>query len=156
MKSETKTSIFFLIISIILPLLFILLFLYDNTKIPEISLDEMLEISDITEYGIETAEIIDGNIVLKGWLIETPNTISRIDRNFILSDGNTAYKLNTIMQTRNDITERWNDGNNYDNSGLEGNGAVKYLDRGHYCIGFLINDNDQNHYYLTDEYLEVY
>ncbi len=59
------------------------------------------------------------------------------------------------MEKRSDITERWNNGNNYDNSGLQGNGLIKYLNKGQYRIGFLIINNSEQYYYMTDVYLEV-
>ena len=167
MKADDKKCIFILGISIILPLLFIVLFLHDNEKIEKISLDQFKEITSVTEYGIERVELSDESIFLEGWLIETPGNILRVDRNFILTNGNDSYKLNTTMQERTDITDRWHNGSDYDNSGLTGNGLVKYLDKGSYRIGFLINDNSPYHigfwndddgfqrYYLTDEYLEV-
>ncbi len=167
MKVENRKIISTLGISITFPLLFIIAFLYDNEKIGKIDLNEIPEISNVTEYGIENVDLSDGNICLSGWLIETPNTMLRVDRSFILTDGNNTYKLNTIMQKRDDITERWNNGNNYDICGLVCNGLIKYLDKGYYRIGFLINDNfpyqigfwnddkQYERYYLTDEYLEV-
>lgn len=167
MKADDKKCIFILSLSVIFPLLFIVLFLHDNEKIEKISLDQFKEITNVTEYGIEQISLNDKSVFLEGWLIETPGNILRVDRNFILTNGNNTYKLNTIMQERTDITERWNNGNDYDSSGLAGNGSVKYLDKGTYRIGFLINDNSPYHigfwnndngfqrYYLTDEYLEV-
>ncbi len=155
MKSENKISILLLALSIILPVLFIMLFIHDNEKIEKISLDEATELSMVTEYGIENIIVDNTNIFLSGWLIEKPDTISKVNRNFILSDGNNTYKLNTIMEKRSDITERWNNGNNYDNSGLQGNGLIKYLNKGQYRIGFLIINNSEQYYYMTDVYLEV-
>ncbi len=155
MKSENKISIILLGLSIALPILFIILFMHDNEKIEKISLNEATELSLVTEYGIENIIVDDTNIFLSGWLIEKPDTISKVNRNFILSDGNNIYKLNTIMEKRSDITERWNNGNNYDNSGLQGNGLIKYLNKGQYRIGFLITDNSEQYYYMTDVYLEV-
>ena len=155
MKSENKISILLLALSIILPVLFIMLFIKDKEKIEKISLDEATELSMVTEYGIENIIVDNTNIFLSGWLIEKPDTISKVNRNFILSDGNNTYKLNTIMEKRSDITERWNNGNNYDNSGLQGNGLIKYLNKGQYRIGFLIINNSEQYYYMTDVYLEV-
>ena len=155
MKSENKISILLLALSIILPVLFIMLFIHDNEKIEKISLDEATELSMVTEYGIENIIVDNTNIFLSGWLIEKPDTISKVNRNFILSDGNNTYKLNTIMEKRSDITERWNNGNNYDNSGLQGNGLIKYLNKGQYRIGFLIINNSEHYYFMNDVYLEV-
>ena len=96
MKVENRKIISALGISITFPLLFIIAFLYDNEKIGKIDLNEIPEISNVTEYGIENVDLSDGNICLSGWLIETPNTMLRVDRSFILTDGNNTYKLNTI------------------------------------------------------------
>lgn len=156
MKKENKVILFFLLVSIIVPMLFILIFLHDNTKIEKISLDGIVQIQTIAEYGIENVDISDETITLTGWLIETPNTITKVERNFILVCNDNVYKLNTILKTRNDITERWNNGNNYDNCGLEGNGLAKYINTGRYRIGFLINDDNEKRYFLTDEFLEVH
>ena len=95
MKKENKVILFFLLVSIIVPMLFILIFLHDNTKIEKISLDGIVQIQTIAEYGIENVDISDETITLTGWLIETPNTITKVERNFILVCNDNVYKLNT-------------------------------------------------------------
>ena len=47
MKKENKVILFFLLVSIIVPMLFILIFLHDNTKIEKISLDGIVQIQTI-------------------------------------------------------------------------------------------------------------
>ena len=69
MKKENKVILFFLLVSIIVPMLFILIFLHDNTKIEKISLDGIVQIQTIAEYGIENVDISDETITLTGWLI---------------------------------------------------------------------------------------
>ena len=64
MKSENKISILLLALSIILPVLFIMLFIHDNEKIEKISLDEATELSMVTEYGIENIIVDNTNIFL--------------------------------------------------------------------------------------------
>lgn len=156
MKKQTKTGIIFLAVSVLLPCLFLALFLHENVKPQKLPLETAAELTQVTEYGIEQADILDGMILLQGWLLETPDTILSINRNFILSDGARTYKLNTVLQKREDITTRWNNGNNYDNSGLEGSCLASSLEKGRYRIGFLITDAVNKRYYLTDEYLEVH
>ncbi len=155
MKREYKISLLMLGISASIPALFIMLFLSENQRIKKISLSDAEEISSVAGYSIESASVVDGSISITGWLIEVKNTILNVDRAYLLSDGSDVYRLNTVMQKREDMTEAWADGFNYDNCGIAGNGRVDCLDAGNYRIGVLLQEGGARRYYMTDAYLEV-
>ena len=156
MRKETKSSILFLGTSVLLPVLFMLFFLSDNRKVEKIDLDHAEEMIHVEDYSIDAADIIDGNIYISGWLLETLDSLENVNRAFVLSDNKNFYKLNTVMEERSDVTELKNTGQNYNNCGLIGNGLAEDLSAGQYQIGILIYNDRLERYFFTDKYLEVF
>lgn len=156
MRKESKISILFLGISVLVPVLFMMIFLSDNRKIERIDLDNAEEITSVEGYSIDAADIIDGNIYINGWFLETLDSLENVNRTFILSDSKNIYKMNTVMEVRSDVTSLKNTGLNYNNCGLTGNGLAEGLSTGEYQIGILVYSDKLEHYFFTDKYLEVF
>lgn len=156
MKKECIVSVLFLGISFLSPVLFMLLFLSENRNVERINLDDAEEIMRVEDYSIDIADIIDGNIYIDGWLLETSDSIEDVNRSFFLSDDKNIYKMNTVMKERIDVTDIKNNGQIYNNCGMVGNGLVKEISAGKYQIGILIHGDEKERFFFTDKYLEVF
>lgn len=156
MKKECIVSVLFLVISFLSPVLFMLLFLSENRNVERITLNDAEEIMMVEDYSIDTADIIDGNIYIDGWLLETSDSIEDVNRSFFLSDDKNIYKMNTVMKERIDVTEIKNNGQVYNNCGIVGNGLAKKISAGNYQIGILIYGDEKERFFFTDRYLEVF
>lgn len=155
MKKEYKICLFILAVSAMLPVIFLFLLISENERIEKISLADAEKINNVSFYRIEDAEIIEEKEVYVSGRLKEPTTDGIINRNIILVKDSEAYRLNTSLTYWENLIARKSTGNHYENSQMEANGAVKYLEEGTYQIGFLLEESSTKRYFVTDKCLEV-
>lgn len=148
MKKEFKIFIFFVSWCIIVPLLFIILFNSDSKKLILIGEVSDYAISDKYITIIDDVQQINNTTLIYGCSVKLGEDLSYVNKQYVLIDEqNKLYGMNTLIVDRKSATEYYNDGFNYDNSGLNGQFASKYLDENSfYKIGIVINEIDGNTY----------
>lgn len=70
-------------------------------------------------YNIDTLDkVSQDNFEISGWIIKKKENIKNISINIMLKDDNKFYVLPTKIEKREDVTQKFNDGTNYDFSGF--------------------------------------
>ena len=111
---------------------------------------------DVYVYYIDRTEIKKNHLEIHGWLIKPGINLIYVNNMYVLiDDDNKVYGIKTRSIKRAEVTMHFNDGFNYDNSGLHGQCPVGILSSsGRYRIGILIREQNGNQYIkLTNEYI---
>ena len=70
-------------------------------------------------YNIDSLDKVNqDNFEISGWVIKKKENIKNISINIMLKDDNKFYGLPTKIEKREDVTQKFNDGTNYDFSGF--------------------------------------
>lgn len=147
-KREFKIFLLFVSWCIIVPLIFIILFSYDSRKLKLIGEVSDYAISDKYITIIDDVQQINNTALIYGCSVKLGEDLSYVNKQYVLVDEqNKLYGMNTVIVDRKSATEYYNDGFNYDNSGLNGEFATRYLEENSvYKIGIVINEKDGNTY----------
>lgn len=71
-------------------------------------------------YNIDNLDKVNqDNFEVKGWIIKKKENIKNVSINIMLKDDNKFYVLPTKIVKREDVTEKLNDGVNYNFSGFQ-------------------------------------
>lgn len=148
-----KQSIVVLGVSILIAIMFVGVYTWDNTK------TEKININDVTENNMENIKVeIDSvqdrgdNYLVSGWAIEEGVTHEYfnwvcgkgesvyINNKIVLIDSNdNILGFNTVSQQRDDITSKINDGIDYKKCGINAVIDKKVLEEGNtYTIGVIL------------------
>lgn len=154
MKKESKIFLIFLCCFVITPFLLIFLFKYDNEKLISLGQVSDYHITDKYITIIDDIKQTKNKTSIYGCSIKLGEDLDYVNKQYVLIDNqNKAYGLNTVVVDRKSATEYFNDGFNYDKSGLNGQFATKYLNDGViYRIGILVIERDGKIYlYISDK-----
>jgi hypothetical protein len=105
-------------------------------------------------YYIDSITKNDEQVRIEGWVAKLGQDIDYINRTVVLIDSQgQLYHLNTVMVVRNNVTEYFNDGHNYDNSGISAACMLSDLQPNEtYKVGVIIREKDGSKSLLiTDE-----
>ena len=113
--------------------------------------------SEDFSYSIEEMSSVNSDYgYIRGWVLLDGRDIHMFNSRLVLykKDTDEARILSLKMQIRTDVTERFDDGHNYDASGFEGRIDKAYLEDGDYYIGFLLTCDQGDILVKTGEVLE--
>ncbi len=129
------------------------IFKIDNEIIRKIEVGDIPNLNNEYKYYIDEITNSEDKLNIAGWCVVVGKGTRWVNNKFILiDDDKVGYVLNTVMQQRPSVTEFINDGINYDNSGLVGNGNIKNLPEGKYNVGILLeNELEQLSIIMTDQ-----
>lgn len=153
MKRELKVFLIFLCCCIMIPLILIILFNYDNEK--------LTSLGNISDYNLtnEYITIIDdvqqtkNKTTIYGCSLKLGENLDYVNKQYVLvDDENRVIGINTVVTDRTSATEYFNDGFNYDKSGLNGQFATKYINNEvNYKIGILIKEKNGATYLVISD-----
>lgn len=98
------------------------------------------------EFYIDNAYIENGRVYINGWSVKKGEDYNNPNVKIILQDTNEKmFSVHTTSVRRTEVTTYFNDGFNYDNSGIFGSCKVKYLEPGMtYKVLILMKDGNKN------------
>ena len=114
--TKLKTAI---IVMIMLSFGFCFLIYADKAQVKTITLSQLGGEEKIN-FCIDDASVENGIVFILGWAFEKGQSIETYDLRVALKehDSDKAYVLPTEMLIRNEVTQAYNDGFNYDASGF--------------------------------------
>lgn len=158
MRSAENILILGIVICMIISGVIAIVYKWDNERLVIENNKKDYPIVNVDNWWIDYADIQGEQYVVEGWISRLGTNLDNVDRRIVLIDENgQLYKMNTIMVTRQSVTEHFNDGNNYDNAGIKAACLVSDLKPNTtYTIGILINDGKDEAYLVeTDTKLEL-
>lgn len=117
----------------------------DARKVKATDITIYTEDADLS-YELENIVLENDILTVKGWVVQIGQEIQTFDIATALyrPEDNTLYELPTQYEQRSDITERFNDGTSYDNSGFLTKALINQFNMSEYqyelCIVFKSND----------------
>lgn len=145
---EKKTKILMYIgisLIVVISLFYCGIIYWNNSRIIEIgeqSYDTKEELTIHVEHYSENED----SVTINGWCLKEKEDIGFANYYVVLHELNSKkyYKVNTGYQRRDDVTEHYNDGHNYGNSGFYANINKNKLPSGNYelCLWYGVNAND--------------
>ncbi len=153
MRNDIKIVVGCLLGSILISLMFVMIYRYDNERL--ISLGQVSDYQTSDEYVviIDDIQLTKLTLSIFGCSVKLGEDINYVNKQYVLIDEeNQIIGMNTVVVDRKSATEYYNDGFNYDKSGLNGQCLTKYLDkRTIYKVGMVIKELDGNRYlYISD------
>ncbi len=142
-KRKTIIQLFFLIL--ISGFLFAGLIYVDNSLVKKLDISGLQKNVNEVIFSIDSIEEKD-YISIRGWAYKKGINISIVEcfvavRNI---STNECFRVNTIKENRPDVTKYFNDGLNYDNSGIYAKFSKRKLGKGVYEI-ILLYFSDNSH-----------
>ncbi|MET3939713.1 lipoteichoic acid synthase [Paenibacillus sp. PvP094] len=122
----------------------------EQDKVPEESID--------LKWAVDQLGEDKKNIMVNGWALDFEKESSSNQIIYILLQSeanNKFYRYPTELVYRPDVTEYFNNNNNYDYSGFNLTIKKEELDRGKYSIGVIVKDNGEEKYVKTDKTFEI-
>lgn len=103
------------------------LFVWDDTKIREFHMDAVNEMKQEYGFHVESVKLTKSNVLkirnyteLTGWFTKLGENILNVSLQIVLKDTKSgrSFVVPTQMKVRKDVTEAYDDGHNYDQSGF--------------------------------------
>lgn len=119
-----------------------------NTAITKINIDEIEFVVDKNMYQYEIEEIEEDSVsfYVSGYALKLETPMEQVANVIVIYDSvkDCYYELPTEWEERVDITERVDDGFDYNNAGMASIVMKKYLDVGvEYPVFILFESNDE-------------
>gem|GEM_PF-3212503 len=142
-----KVIIILLILIILLGFGFASLIYLDNSIVRKVDISDMKKNVADVQFTIDSVNNDENSnyISIRGWALKKGANISTVECyvGLINTSTNEYYKLNTVKEDRPDVTSHFNDGFNYDKSGLYSQFSMKRVEKGKYEIVLLyLSDNN--------------
>lgn len=136
---EKKITISYLLISLIISILFIVMYIITNQKTEFYEAKEINNNDPNFIFNIDEAHVDNNNLIISGWACTIGTNLDYVNRKVVLVDSQkNIIMLPTQMQKRLDVTNYLNDGKNYDYSGIKSKVPIRKLKKGEdYFIGLL-------------------
>lgn len=142
-----------LLICFLISMSFILLYKHDNGRLT--NLGTVSDYNTTNDYIVIIDDyVIDASYLsIYGCALKLGKNIDYVNNQFVLIDDNDRiYGLNTIVVDRPSATEYYNDGFNYDKSGLQAHCKIGHLvDNENYKIGLIITEYDRSNYLVVTD-----
>jgi len=156
---KKKFVVILLIIIVLSGCIFAGLIYLDNSIIKEVDISKM----DISEGKvIYNVDDIDNDknkkyISVRGWAFVPGKDISIAECyvGVINTSTNVCYRLNTIKESRVDVTSHFNDGFTYDNSGFYAFCEKRMLKKGSFEICLIYLNDNNNLLVRTDKIITI-
>jgi hypothetical protein len=153
MNNNLNIAIIGLFLSFSISIIFGIIYKYNNEKV--------IYKGNISEYELDDgkyffivhhSKIIDNKLYIHGALLKKGINLDYVNNHYVLIDNeNKLYGIKTIMVKRPDVTEFFNDGSNYDNSGLDGQIKADKINNGVYTVGAVIKEKNGKEYLIISD-----
>ncbi len=160
MENEIKkgTVIILLLAIILTGILSSVIIFLDNNRIEREDVSNMIVNNGEINYNIDLIDKDDLKYVnIQGWASKLGNSISIVECYVCVKDikDNEYYRINTMKVIRTDVTDYFNDGFNYDNSGFFAKFSEKKIGQGTYEICLLYLNDGNNILVPTGRMIEI-
>jgi len=144
-----------LVICFLVSYLFALIYKFDNENITNSNLSEYIINKDKYTYIIDDIQNTRDVINIYGFVAQLKKQTISVNRQFALIEGNNVILIPTIKIQRDGATEYFDDGNNYENMGIQGRILTEYLQKDKlYKIGIIVKDDGEPYIVVTDKFIE--
>ncbi len=151
LEVNKKNVLIFLLAGIVFMSVYYALIIYDNTKVEKFDISDYQIGNEQAEFSIDSLNIGKTSTTLRGWEVTKGVSTELVNTHFVLVDDSYGYILNTEVENRNDVTVFFNDGLNYDNSGIVSLFLNSKFEKGkEYNIYILYENESLNIKYLLD------
>jgi len=155
MNGKTKLALIGFALSCLVSFMFVLIYKHNNEKIKYLGNIYDYEILDVANsyehiFIIDEYNIIENILNIHGCYIKLGNSINYVNNNYVLiNNKNEIYGIKTLSIKRPSATEFFNDGFNYDNSGLHGYCKIyRFANEKELKIGVIIKEKNGNEYLI--------
>ncbi|MFU0831514.1 MAG: hypothetical protein ACFWUC_01020 [Oscillospiraceae bacterium] len=117
---------------------------YDNQKVIISGHETDYAAAEDYSYYIDSITKNDKQVRIEGWVAKLGQDIDYVNRTIVLIDTKgQLYHLNTVMVVRTSVTEYFNDGHDYDHSGICAACMLSDLQPDEtYKVGVIIREKD--------------
>jgi hypothetical protein len=153
MNNNLRITIIGLLLSCIISLIFGILYKHDNEKVIYMGNISDYELAGENYFFIVHHSVITENkLYIHGALLKRGTNLDYVNNRYVLIDkDNKLYGIKSIMINRPDVTEFFNDGYNYNNSGLDGQTRAYKINNGEYTVGAIIIERDGKKYLVISD-----
>lgn len=137
--------IFILIKIVVISLVWCVSVYWNTNKITAIQ-NCAWKIDETLQVYVDTFSDKNNNVILKGWCLKEEENIGYANYNIVVHGlySDKYYQIRTGYTRRDDVTEVYDDGYNYGNSGFYVNIVKENLpsDRYEICLWYCVNNNN--------------
>jgi len=153
MNINLRIAIIGLLFSFMVSSMFGVIYKHDNEKIIYMGTTSEYDLANGEYFFIvHHAIITESRLHIHGALLKRGANLNYVNNRYVLIDkNNKLYGIKTIMIKRPDVTEFFNDGYNYDNSGLDGQTKAYKFKNSEYSVGAIIKEKDGREYLVISD-----
>ncbi|RRD95376.1 hypothetical protein EII17_03785 [Clostridiales bacterium COT073_COT-073] len=142
--NEITHLVVLIIISFMIGVCFVVVYKVDNEQLVELGSLKKYEIGAEGIFIVDQYYLENKALYIEGCFLRLGEDLDYVNSSFVLIDeSEICWAINTIPTKRESATEFFNDGYNYDDSGLKGYIPLSKLKRGKYRIG-IVTKNKEN------------